>query len=178
MERQGCHPPSDEGQPFLQVGDSLTRYQYLSLAHFLARGVWPERCSKTLWIWLSLKPAERLVLACATLTSRCCALVCRYGASSEFGKSVCIETEFGNDWCAQPHWCVALDAQASPKLQKLSRVERNEIPAPLADHASVPRRRRHAFYNYTSTLLSDARGARSFESCNCKREVRPLTCVF
>ena len=27
----------------LQVGDSLTRYQYLSLAHFLARGVWPER---------------------------------------------------------------------------------------------------------------------------------------
>jgi hypothetical protein len=27
----------------LQVGDSLLRYQYLSLAHFMAHGVWPER---------------------------------------------------------------------------------------------------------------------------------------
>lgn len=54
--------------------------------------------------------------------------ISRYGNSSEFGPSVCIETEFGQDW--------------------------------------------DVFFNYTSTLLSDARGAKGFESCNCKRGVR------
>ena len=103
----------------------------------------------------------------------------RYGASTEFGRSICIETEFNHDWCA----CLAVMhlmhnrlrstacSQASVPLECAVRARCNawltSANLSFAWHA-----RRPAFYNYTSAVLSDARGARSFESCNCKREVR------
>lgn len=36
----------------MQVGDSLMRFQYVSLAHFMAHGVWLERC-----VPMSIEPA-------------------------------------------------------------------------------------------------------------------------
>ena len=33
------------GNPLLFLGTSVTRYQYLSLVHFIDRGMWPDRCT-------------------------------------------------------------------------------------------------------------------------------------
>ena len=91
-----------ESRLTLQIGDSLTRYQYLSLAHFLARGMWPERCTTSQlcapgWNVQSAWPMLALRDRCAMMYF---AGRCRYGASTEFGRSICIETEFNHDWCA------------------------------------------------------------------------------